>query len=315
MRARAATLGERWSRELLRELGEGGYRPHAWTAFLRRSFERAAGTRRARPSLARQADTWLRGWLAASAAARIPALARLLPRVPAAAELRWWTATALLLRWHIGMVEGPRGEPRERLGAADALALARVWTAPRLVRASEPRAFLALLTAVGVADAVDGPLARRSGVTRLGRELDRLADACAFVAAVGAARRAGWITAWASRAFAVRYAAGTGYVTAHYLLRATPPQPAARDVTRAVTPAFVLGLGAGALGARRAGSAAVGAASLTALAAQALAAAGPQGWAAEGALGREAASRSASAAEPARLHSSTRARSSTRSTV
>lgn len=266
--AGAASPGERWSRELLADLGASGYRPDGWSSFVGRSLERAAVTRRARPELARQVHGWLGMWLAASAGARVPAAARLFPRVPPGRELRWWAATALLLRWHLGMVEGPRGEPRERLGRADALALGRVWAAPRLARAREPGAFLALLALVSAADAVDGPLARRSGATRLGRDLDRLADLCAFGAAVGAAGRAGWVTPWARRAFALRCAAGAGYVTAHYFLRTVAPRPVARDVTRVLTPALVAGLAVGAVGARRVGSVAVAGASLVTLAAQ-----------------------------------------------
>lgn len=313
-----ATAGERWSRELLADLRAGGYRSPAWAEFLRRSVDRAAAARRARPALRGQAHAWLVAWLAASAAARARPLARLLPPVSAGSELRWWATTVVLLRWHLGMVEGPRGEPRERLEAADALALGRVWLAPRLAGATESRTFLALLALANASDAIDGPLARRSGVTRLGRELDRLADLCASGCALGAARRAEWIAPWAMGAFALRYAGGVGYVVANYFLRGTAPPTAPRGVARAATPAFAIGLAAGARGAYRTGSAAVAGASLAILAAQARAARGSaQAAVREGASRSacEAAIRSASTAEPARRRSSRRPCESSSSTV
>lgn len=270
--APALTEGELWSRELLRELQGDGYRPHAWCRFLERSLERAAETRRERPALARQADAWAAVWLGAAAAARVRPLAHVLPLVPPARELLWWLSAAALLRWHLGMVEGPRGEPRPRLSAADALGLGRAWLGPRLARVTEPRAFAALVLAASAGDALDGPLARRAGPTRLGRDLDRLADLCAFGCATGAARRAGWLEPWAARAFVLRYAAGTGYTVARYFVRGAPPPGDARPWSYAATPVFVAGLIAAAAGARRAGSAAVAAASLATLAGQALAA-------------------------------------------
>jgi len=45
------------------------------------------------------------------------------------------------------MVEGPKGERRERLSVADALTLTRFWLAPLAARPSTRRSFAALVAA------------------------------------------------------------------------------------------------------------------------------------------------------------------------
>jgi phosphatidylglycerophosphate synthase len=124
-----------------------------------------------RPGLVRQS----RRWGVAGLAAALPFGAR-----PVASWALWWA----IVDWHLGMVEAADGDQRHRweidaadrdqrlLSAADALTLARLWAAPLVRR--HPRTWL---VAAGIAtDVVDGALARRSGPTRLGRDLDSTAD-------------------------------------------------------------------------------------------------------------------------------------------
>jgi phosphatidylglycerophosphate synthase len=173
-----------------------------------------------------------------------------------------------MLRWHLGMVEGPAGERREFLSAADAASLARVWIAPRLARADrDRRAFVALVTLCAAGDVLDGALARRAGTTRLGRELDRLADACAGAAACVAARRAGWIDRPALVAVAARYGAGFGYALWRYFTACERPAGEPGALARTLGGFSLVGLAAARGGRRRGASRAVAALSLAALAA------------------------------------------------
>ncbi|MEA2420947.1 MAG: CDP-alcohol phosphatidyltransferase, partial [Thermoleophilaceae bacterium] len=72
--------------------------------------------------------------------------------------------------------------------AADALTLARLWAAPLVRRHPEPW----LVCAGMVTDVIDGPLARRTGPTRLGRDFDSTADTLFLGAALrGAGERHG----------------------------------------------------------------------------------------------------------------------------
>ena len=159
------TEGERWARDALAELRERRSLPR----FLLESHRRAAATRARRPRLALQA----RAWSAAGA------VAWTLPPVRSHARpgLAWWLAVALMLDWHLGMIETEEGVPR-RLGLADGCTLLRAWLVPLAARDPRP-----VVLALGLAtDAADGPLARRSAPTRAGRDLEGLVDS-AFVAA------------------------------------------------------------------------------------------------------------------------------------
>jgi phosphatidylglycerophosphate synthase len=84
----------------------------------------------------------------------------------------WWLSVAAMLDWHLGMVEGPAGEGRQDLSSADALTLTRLWMVPLLASAQEQLAFTSLIAIAGLTDTLDGPLARRLGPTRLGRDLE-----------------------------------------------------------------------------------------------------------------------------------------------
>jgi hypothetical protein len=165
------TAGERWSRDLLAGLRAARFRPRAWLGFLRSSFQRAHATRRGRPELARQARRW--GSAETIAAAL---LARSL-RVRRAPYVAWWLLCWAMLDWHLGMVEGPRGECRRQLSAADALTLARLGLVPFAATPTGRAPWAAIVAAGTVSDGLDGLLARRGGPTRLCAQLDGSADA------------------------------------------------------------------------------------------------------------------------------------------
>jgi phosphatidylglycerophosphate synthase len=246
------TTGERWAVAELRELHAGRFRPRAWQRFLSASFQRATATRQARPELARQARIWSAAGLCAGIAvcARPPLLA---PRPLRFAM--WWLASCAMLDWHLGMVEGPHGEHRERLSAADALTLTRISLVPFLAAQSDPerasaRAFTALLVLAGTSDALDGVLARRAGPTRLGRDLDPIADALTSATAARAARKAGWLAAGAAQLCAARSAIPLMAVAAGYFRTGQRPATDAFQATRPLSPVMLGGLVAAPFSAR-----------------------------------------------------------------
>jgi phosphatidylglycerophosphate synthase len=152
------TEGEQWSRALLDRLRAEGFSVGAWRRFLGDALRRSRVIRARRPELVRQS----RRWGGAGLAAALPFGARV------SAEWAFWWA---MVDWHLGMVETAEGQ-RRPFGAADALTLARLWAAPVVRRHPEP-----WLVCLGMAtDLLDGPLARRSGPTRLGRDFDSTAD-------------------------------------------------------------------------------------------------------------------------------------------
>ncbi|TMK98497.1 MAG: CDP-alcohol phosphatidyltransferase family protein [Actinobacteria bacterium] len=110
-----------------------------------------------------------------------------------------------MLDWHIGMAEGGNGVPRERLAYADAVTLSRFWLVPLVVGLRDsPKGLPSVIILGGLTDWLDGVLARRSGRTRLGRDLDSTAD-LAFLATSGAAAHAsGRITSAGAWALAAR---------------------------------------------------------------------------------------------------------------
>jgi phosphatidylglycerophosphate synthase len=265
------TEGERWTASELDKLRAGGYTPAAWGRFLRASLTRAADTRRRRPGLARQANRWSLFWLLAAGASRARPLRTFLPRVPWRREALWWLSSSAMVRWHLGMVESRAGEQRERLSAADALTLARLWLSPRVARSGwDRRRFRALLAAGCVSDLLDGRLARRRGATRLGRDLDPIADVCFYGSATAAARRAGLVSAAASGIVGLRYVAAVSYVSWSYFGAASRPPAARLGPENAAAALLPTGLTLAAAGRRRAGSGLVAGGSLTVLVLQAL---------------------------------------------
>jgi hypothetical protein len=232
------TEGEAWAHEQLERLRRARFAPAAIVAFFAASFERSAEVRRDRPALARQA----RGWLALGALPWLAAGRRGLR------GLAWWAAVALMLDWHLGMVETEDGRARP-LSAGDALTLARAWLVPVAARAPTP----AVCALAAATDALDGPLARRVGPTRAGRDLEGMVDACFAIAALRGARRRGWLGRRAVGAELLRLAAGFAYALLVYFGRARPPDQALTRAARATTPIRAGGLVAAGCGRRRLG--------------------------------------------------------------
>jgi phosphatidylglycerophosphate synthase len=243
-RGHRRTAGEAWAERELQALLAGRFAPRAIGRFLLHSQRRAADIRRARPQLARQA----RGWEVAGAAAwLLPAAVGLEPfRRRVVAGLAWWAACAVMLDWHLGMVEEEDGQAAT-LTAADACTLARAWLVPVAADAAHPAA-VALAAA---SDVLDGRLARASRTTRAGRELEGLVDLCFAGAALRGARRARGLSRTAVAAEAARLGAGLGLSLWTYFGRATPPSPALVRAARLTTPVRVAGLLAAGAGRRR----------------------------------------------------------------
>jgi phosphatidylglycerophosphate synthase len=256
----ALTEGERWTRERLEELRGAGFTPLAICRFLLAARRRASEQRLARPTLARQARSWTAlgalAWLALAAAGRGPFRRRL------RSGLTSWGLTGLMLDWHLGMVETEDGRPR-RLGAADACTLLRAWLVPVAAEAPSP-----LVCALAFAtDGLDGSLARATGSTRLGRDLEGVVDAAFAAAALrGAARRRSLGRA-AVAVEAARLAGGSLYVLVFYGLAAAPPDRDVAGAGRFATPIRATGMIAAGLGRRRAAETLVWAAAATSAAA------------------------------------------------
>ena len=238
------TDGELWAREQLTLLRAARFAPRGVARFLRESQRRADQQRAARPRSARR----LRAWMAAGAAAwAAPALAGRQPfrrRTPAFAAS--WGLTWLMLGWHIGMLESEDGEPRN-LAAADACTLVRVWLAP--AAADTPQPWMCALAFAS--DALDGRLARASVPTRLGRDLEGLADAVFALAALRGARRRRWLGAGAARAEVARIATGAAYTVFVWFGSARAPDPRVLHAARVTTPLRAGGIVAAGLGHRR----------------------------------------------------------------
>jgi hypothetical protein len=212
--------------------------------FLVASQRRADEQRAVHPQTARR----MRAWIALGAAAW--AVLALCGREPfrgrAGAFAGSWALTWLMLDWHIGMLESELGDPRN-LGPADACTLARVWLAPAAADAPRP-----WMTALAFAsDALDGRLARATAPTRLGRDLEGLADATFAIAALRGARRQDWISRGAARAELARIALGTGYGVLDAFGSRNGPDAAALRAARPAAPIRAAALLAAGLGRRR----------------------------------------------------------------
>jgi phosphatidylglycerophosphate synthase len=152
-----------------------------------------------------------------------------------------------MLDWHLGMVEGPAGEDRGRLSAADALTLLRLWSVPLLAAQDDPATrsrpmFTALIASAAASDALDGALARRIGQTRLGSDLDKAADALTIAAASHAATRAGWLPRGAARLLAVRSVLPVAAVATTYFRTGRRPAIDSFGASRRLAPALLGGL-------------------------------------------------------------------------
>ena len=242
------TAGELWAREQLALLLGARFAPRAVARFLAGSQRRANLQRRARPATARRLRRWVALgaglWLSLALAGREPFRRRL------GAFVAWWALTWLMLDWHIGMLETEDGRPRN-LGAADACTLARVWLVPAAADAPAPwMCALAFAT-----DGLDGRLARASEPTRLGRDLEGLADAAFAAAALRGALRHGWVGRAPAAAELMRLGTGVGYAAWVWFGSARAPDPRVIHAARLTTPARAAALVAAGRGRRRAADA------------------------------------------------------------
>jgi len=245
------TEGERWARDQLSELLRARFSPAGVVRFLAASGRRAGEVRGARPELGRQSVAWSAAggaaWSALAACGVEPFRSRV------RSGLAWWGLTAVMLDWHLGMLETPDGRPRH-LGTADALTLARVWLAPAVLEDPKP----ALCAAGFATDVLDGMAARRlAEPTRAGRDLEGLADACFAAALLVGLRRREALGRTAAAAELARLGAGFAYALAVYFGSAEAPDPALTRAARLTTPVRAAGMVIAAAGRRRAGTALV----------------------------------------------------------
>ncbi len=160
--------------------------------------------------------------------------------------LAWWALCAVMLDWHLGMLETPEGRAVP-LGAADALTLLRVWLVPAVAVAGDP----GLLLLGALSDCADGSVARATRCTRFGRDLEGLADACFFTAALRGAVAAGHLSRRAARLEGARLAAGTIYAAGTYFSAARAPDPRVTRSGRSAAPVRAAALMVAGLGHRR----------------------------------------------------------------
>lgn len=253
--AGAGTEGERWAREELALLRSARFAPPAVARFLVRSQRRANVVRADRPATAAR----MRAWVAAGALAwMVLAAARVSPfggRVRAG--LGWWAATAVMLDWHLGMLESEDGDPRN-LGPADALTLLRAWLIPAVALDGAP----VILVLGGATDLLDGVVARATVPTRAGRDLEGLVDACFAAAALRGAVRSGQLHPGVAALELARLGVGFVYGVTVYFAAARRPDPAVLRAARLCTPVRLGGLLAAATGRRRTGATTLAAGSL-----------------------------------------------------
>jgi hypothetical protein len=220
------------------------FAPRAVARFLLASQRRANEQRAARPATARRMRAWISigaaAWAALALAGREPFRRR------AGAFAAWWALTWLMLDWHVGMFESEDGEPRN-LSVADACTLVRVWLVP--AAADTPAPWICALAFAS--DGLDGRLARATVPTRIGRDLEGLADAAFAAAALRGARRGDWLGRGAAGAELARIAVGLGYTVLVWLGSARAPDPGVLHAARVTTPLRTGGLVAAGLGRRR----------------------------------------------------------------
>jgi phosphatidylglycerophosphate synthase len=158
--------------------------------------------------------------------------------------MAWWLALeAIMVDWHLGMLESPSGKRRDALSAADALTLIRAAAAP-LAAAAPPDAawFILLLGVAGATDLLDGQLARRNGVTRFGRDFDSLADLAFRTAAIHGAHREGWVDRVTHRVLTGRQVLFAGRALWNWFARSRRPAPDPSPLSRWHVPLMLGGL-------------------------------------------------------------------------
>jgi phosphatidylglycerophosphate synthase len=253
------TDGELWVHEQLATLRQRRFTPAAMAAFLLASQHRANEVRAQRPELARQSQRWIcvgaGSWLALALAGSRRV------RVQAPAGLLWWGVCAVMLDWHLGMVETLEGQPR-LLGPGDALTLGRAWLVP--VAWEHPTTLTC--AAAGISDTLDGPLARHWAPTRVGRDFDWIIDACFAGATLRGATRHGLLARWAVRAETTWLSLGVARALHAYFVRNDEPDRSLTRHARAFASVRMTGLIAGTAGHLRIGSALLGGGAFASLA-------------------------------------------------
>jgi len=253
---RVLTDGEQWAADALTALRADRFAPRAVARFLRESLDRATETRARRGQLARQARLWSLGGAGAAFGLREALALRGVGAPSRHALVSWCAVDALMLDWHLGMVQEQQGESRARLSTADALTLSRGALAP-FAAAAPPDGpwFMLLLALAGASDLLDGQLARRMGPTRFGRDFDTLADLAFRAAAIRGAARASWLPPPAVRALLGRQLLLTTGAAWHWFAHShRPPLDTAR-LARWDAPPLLAGLALGARGKRTAAGA------------------------------------------------------------
>jgi len=182
------TEGEVWARRILAELRDAGFRPRAWGRFLDASFERAALVRRSHATAHRQVLVGAGAGVIVFGA--VAALGR--PGL-ALAGVAWHLALAVMVDWHLGMLERRDGSALAGLGRANAITLVRAAVIPALF-ALDASGLLLGLVVLAALDVLDGAVARRRDErTRLGAWLDGSTDTLVGLAVALAAFRLGVI--------------------------------------------------------------------------------------------------------------------------
>ena len=212
------TEGERWTRELLLELRAARYTHHGRRSFLARALERAGDERRRNRRAHGQVLVLLGAGLASWAAVGLAG-----HPVLAVVGGFWWLHVALMLDWHLGMLERADGRRLQGLGVANVVTLTRAGLVPALPALSPPALAVALLVA-GVTDVLDGWWARRRDeVTRLGFWLDGTIDTLVLGVGIVAAARVGLVPNWIAGLVVVRYAFPWLAVAGLYFVHAQAP--------------------------------------------------------------------------------------------
>jgi phosphatidylglycerophosphate synthase len=205
------------------------------------SFDRASEQRivhrRAHRQLLALAGVGVVACFALAAAGR-PALAL--------AGASWLAMLALMVDWHLGMLEGPHGEQIRGLGAANIVTLSRGAAIP-VVFVLGARGLIVALACLGALDVLDGALARRCQQrSRLGAWLDGSIDVTAAAAIGIAAFRLDVIPVVVFSLVVLRVALPWLQLTHRYFLSARPVE-FATDVREpgwvARVPGFVATLG------------------------------------------------------------------------
>lgn len=212
------TDGERWTRDVLRDLRTHGYRPGAWRTFITASLDRARTDRRSHPREHRQII--LVGSLGACAWLTLLSWSP----VVASIGLAWWIAVVTMLDWHVGMLQHPEGRPLGGLGLPNLLSLARLGAVPILFELPSVGISVAIAIAAST-DIADGWVARaRQRVSRLGRWLDGAADGAVLVCAACVLTARDVLPVWATALVVLRHAAQWSAVAIGFFVRGSAPR-------------------------------------------------------------------------------------------